>query len=255
MTYDLCAIGNALVDIIVTTNDEFLRANGVVKGGMTLVDDARANALYEKAGAAVEMSSGGSAANTLAGFASFGGQSAFMGKVGKDNFGHVFTQDKDAAQHAFYEAASYVHAADKKLSVTLSDTFCVMRHREAFLKLIQEEVDIVFANESEIKALYDATDLKIALDRLRMQTEIGVVTLGDKGAVIIAGVNTYDIAAYPVSHVVDTTGAGDLFAAGFLFGLSQQKGIQEAGRLGALAAAEVISHFGPRPQKKLSDLV
>ena len=322
MTYNLCAIGNALVDIIVSTDDAFLQANNIAKGGMTLVDDAVASALYEKAGAAVEMASGGSAANTLAGFASLGGSCAFLGKVGKDEFGKIFTHDlraqnvhfatpispdlstgrclilvtpdaqrsmntflgaatefgpddvdaaviqnsaitylegylfdKPLAQDAFRKAAKIAHDAGRKLALTLSDTFCVMRHRQMFLDLVSGEVDILFANENEMKALYQTEDLSVALAGARAHTDIAVMTRGAHGAVVVAGTETHEVPAHPVDSVIDTTGAGDLFAAGFLYGVTQGKSLTSAARIGTIAAAEVISHYGPRPQKKLSGLV
>ncbi len=324
--YHLCAIGNALVDIILPASEDFLKENDIAKGGMMLVDDATSAALYGRAEAAVPgkvtLSSGGSAANTLAGFASLGGKAAYLGKVGRDSFGEVFTHDlhaqnihfaapsspdlatgkclifvtpdaqrsmntflgaatefgeadideaiiqnaavtylegylfdKPAAQAAFYKAAKIAHAADKKMALTLSDVFCVSRHRAAFLDLVRGAVDILFANENEIKALYETDDLQQALDKVAAHTEIAVVTLAEKGAVILAAGQVTPIAAQPVSAVVDTTGAGDLFAAGFLYGYTQGRTMAEAGRIGAIAAAEVISHYGPRPQKSLQTLL
>jgi len=320
--FDLCAIGNALVDIIVSTDDGFLRKNRVVKGAMTLVDEEKASDLYEKAGPAVELSSGGSAANSLAGAASLGISCAFLGKVGRDSFGDIFTHDlhaqnihfatppaadmstgrclilvtpdaqrsmntylgaavefcpddvdeevvkssaitylegylfdKPCAQQAFGKAAQLAHEAKRKVSMTLSDTFCAARHRAAFLNLIRRDVDILFANENEVKELYQTQDLLAALVAARGHANIVAVTRGAKGAIIASDKDIYEVAAHPVAKVIDTTGAGDLFAAGFLFGLAQQKPLPECGRIGALAASEVISHYGPRPQKKLKDLI
>jgi sugar/nucleoside kinase (ribokinase family) len=322
MSHDLCAIGNALVDIIVPADDAFLRKHDIAKGAMTLVDEARASALYAAAGSAVEMSSGGSAANTLAGFSSLGGTCAFMGKVGRDQFGEAFAHDlraqkvhfatppsadlatgqclvivtpdaqrsmntflgaavefgaddvdealvhdsaitylegylfdKPAAQAAFRKAAKIAHEAGRKMSLSLSDPFCVNRHRDAFLDLVKNDVDILFANEVEIMALYRTEDLAAALAAVRAHTDIAVVTRGAAGAVIAAKGQTYEVSAHPVVSVVDTTGAGDLYAAGFLYGVTQKRTLPEAGRIGAIAAAEVISHYGPRPQKKLRDLI
>ena len=289
---------------------------------MTLVDDAAASALYERAGAAVEMSSGGSAANTLAGFASLGGTAAFLGKVGQDEFGKIFTHDmraqnvhfatpvspdlstgrclilvtpdaqrsmntflgaatefgpqdvdaaiiqnsditylegylfdKPLAQEAFRKAAKIAHDAGRTLALTLSDAFCVMRHRQVFLDLIKNEVDILFANENEMKTLYETEDLTVAMQAARAHTQIAVMTRGAQGVVVASGDNTHEVPAHPVDAVIDTTGAGDLFAAGFLFGVTQGKVLAESARIGTIAAAEVISHYGPRPQKKLSGLV
>lgn len=320
--FDLCAIGNALVDIIVSTDEDFLRKNRVVKGAMTLVDEEKACVLYEKAGAAVELSSGGSAANSLFGAASLGISCAFLGKVGCDSFGEIFTHDlhaqnihyatpatldlstgrclilvtpdaqrsmntylgaavefcpddvdekivqdsaitylegylfdKPLAQQAFCKAACVAHDAGRKTSMTLSDTFCVARHRTAFLNLIRQDIDILFANENEIKELYQTQDIWAALVAARAHANIVVVTRSAKGAVIASDKDMYEVPAHPVAKVIDTTGAGDLFAAGFLFGLAQGKALPECGRIGALAAAEVISHYGPRPQKNLKELI
>jgi sugar/nucleoside kinase (ribokinase family) len=325
MQLALCAIGNALVDIIVSVKDDFLKTHAVIKGGMTLVDDARSVALYDAIGMAGGnpiMSSGGSAANTLAGFASLGGTCAFLGKTGRDQFGEAFAHDlhgqmvhfttlpsknlatgrclvlvtpdaqrsmntflgaatefspddvdatvvraasvtylegylfdKPMAQAAFRKAAEIAHEAGKKLALTLSDGFCVSRHKDAFLDLVANDVDILFANEEELKSLYGAEDFDDALNAVRVHTDIAVVTRGSRGSVIVAGDETYRVAAQPVPQVVDTTGAGDQYAAGFLFGLTQDKGLAESGRIGALAAAEVIGHYGPRPQKKLRELL
>jgi sugar/nucleoside kinase (ribokinase family) len=320
--FDLCAIGNALVDIIVSTDDDFLRKNRIVKGAMTLVDEKKAGDLYEKAGPAVELSSGGSAANSLSGAASLGINCAFLGKVGRDSFGEIFTHDLHAqnilfatppaadmstgrclilvtpdaqrsmntylgaavefcpedvdegivkssaitylegylfdklcAQQAFGKAAQLAHAAGRKVSMTLSDTFCAARHRAAFLDLISREIDILFANENEVKELYQTQDLSAALVAARSHANVVVVTRGAKGAIIASDKDIYEISAHPVTKVIDTTGAGDLFAAGFLFGLAQKKPMPECGRIGAIAASEVIGHYGPRPQKKLKDLI
>jgi sugar/nucleoside kinase (ribokinase family) len=167
--------------------------------------------------------------------------------------GYLF--DRDLAQKAFYEAAKITHEAGKKLALTLSDTFCVARHRSAFLELVKGSVDILFANESEIKALYETDDINKAIAAAALHTDIAVITRGAEGAVIVSGTQKVEVSAQKVASVIDTTGAGDLFAAGFLYGLTHGKPLAEAGRLGSLAAAEVISHYGPRPQKRLSELL
>jgi sugar/nucleoside kinase (ribokinase family) len=167
--------------------------------------------------------------------------------------GYLF--DKPPAKAAFRQAAQMVHEAGQKLSLTLSDVFCVERHRAEFLDLIKNEVDILFANQNELMALYQTKDIDQAIASVRQICDIAVTTRSEKGAVITEGKNTHEIKAEPVARVVDTTGAGDLYAAGFLFGITQGKSLDEAGRLGAIAAAEVISHYGPRPQRKLKDLI
>lgn len=321
--YDVTAIGNALVDVISNTSDLFLQQQGITKGAMTLIDADQAKKLYASIGPALEIS-GGSAANTVAGIASLGGKTAFMGKVAKDQLGDIFHHDLKAqgvhfinqadahskvptgqcivlvtpdaqrsmntclgiavdfgpsdvqpalirdsmvtylegylfdppeAQKAFRLAASVVRETHRKLSLSLSDVFCVNRHRTAFRTLIQDEVDILFANQGELMALYEVAHLKEALDIVRNECAIAVTTCGEKGAIVTAGDVTLEISAVPVSKVVDTTGAGDLFAAGFLYGFTQGKPLAEAGRIAAVAAAEIIGHYGPRPQTKLSRLI
>lgn len=334
--FDVCAIGNALVDVIAEAKEEFLAAHGINKGTMTLVDAERAAELYDMIGPAVEMS-GGSGANTVAGIASLGGHPAFMGKVKADQLGAIFRHDMHAmgvhfatppaserrqdiqpaaadrrsgaptgrclilvtpdaqrsmstylgaavefgpgdiqadvirnsqitylegylfdpqeAKKAFRRAAQIVHESEHQLALTLSDVFCVERHRAAFLDLIKNEVDILFANQNELLALYQTQELGEAIAAAREHCKIAVTTRSEKGAIIVAHAATFEIDAEPVAKVVDTTGAGDLFAAGFLFGLTQDLGLAEAGRLGAIAAAEVISHYGPRPQTSLKELV
>jgi sugar/nucleoside kinase (ribokinase family) len=163
--------------------------------------------------------------------------------------------DQPSAQDAFRLAAQIAHAAGRKVALTLSDVFCVERHRDAFQAMIAKDVDILFANEAEAKALYQTDDWAEVVARARAQTDIAVLTRSERGALIAAGDMTYDVPAHPVGSVVDTTGAGDLYAAGFLFGMTQGKDLAEAGRIGAIAASEVISHYGPRPQVLLAGLI
>lgn len=321
-TYHVAAIGNALLDIIAEASDEFLGEHKISKGAMTLIDAGQAETLYAAIGPAVEMS-GGSAANTVAGIASFGGRAAFMGKVNNDQLGKIYRHDLTAqgvhfatpasatesptgrciilvtpdaersmstylgaavefgvgdvaedvlrnsnivylegylfdrpeAKAAFRHAAKIVAEAGRQLALTLSDVFCVERHRSEFLQLIEHSVDILFANQREILALYQTENLDEAITAVRGHCKIAVITLGAKGAMIVAGQETVQIPVAPVAKVVDTTGAGDAFAAGFLYGITHGKTMAEAGHLGAAAAAEVISHYGPRPQRALKELV
>lgn len=334
--YDVCAIGNALVDVIADADEDFLKQHGIAKGGMTLIDAERAATLYDMIGPAVQVS-GGSAANTVAGIASLGGRPAYMGKVKADQLGSIFRHDMHAqgvmfatspaaerrqevrevvndrrrgaptgrclilvtpdaqrsmntylgaavefgpddvqtevikdskvtylegylfdppeAKKAFYLAAKTVRENNRQLALTLSDVFCVNRYRDEFLELIKNEVDILFANEHELMALFQTNDIENAVAAARTCCDLIVTTRSEKGAVITQGKETLTVPAAPVAKVVDTTGAGDLYAAGFLFGLTQDMSLTEAGKIGALAAAEVISHYGPRPQKKLKDLL
>ncbi|HEU0117020.1 MAG TPA: adenosine kinase [Alphaproteobacteria bacterium] len=335
VSHDVCAIGNALVDVIADAGDDFLREHKIPKGGMMLIDAERAAMLYDVIGPTMQIS-GGSAGNTVAGIASLGGRPAYMGKVQADQLGAIFRHDMHAsgvhfatsmgerrlqfrnveverrksaptgrciilvtpdaqrsmctylgaavefrsedvqldvirnsqitylegylfdppeAKKAFYLAAKTAHESGRQLSLTLSDTFCVDRHRDEFLDLIKTNVDILFANQNELMALYKTTDLEAAISEARIHCKIAVTTRSEKGAIITSGQETYEVAAAPVAKVVDTTGAGDLYAAGFLYGVTQGKSLEESGRIGAIAAAEVISHYGPRPQKKLKDLL
>ncbi|HEV8472319.1 MAG TPA: adenosine kinase [Methylomirabilota bacterium] len=318
---DVLGIGNALVDVLTHESEAFVEGQGLVKGTMHLVDEARAQQLYKAMGPAVEVS-GGSAANTIVGVASFGGRAHYVGKVRNDQLGDVFSHDlrsigvayttpaatdgpptgrclivvtpdaqrtmstylgasvrlgpsdidprliararilylegylfdPPAAQEAFHVAAGLAHGAGRKVALTLSDPFCVDRHRAAFLNLVERHVDILFANEAEICALYEVDDFDAALQRVRGHCEVAALTRSAKGSVIVAGSEVHVIDAHPVDAVADTTGAGDLYAAGFLFGLSRGLGLSLCGRLGALAAAEIISHVGARPMTPLAEL-
>jgi sugar/nucleoside kinase (ribokinase family) len=318
---DVVGIGNALVDVLSQEGDAFLHAQGLTKGAMQLVDEARARELYAAMGPAMEVS-GGSAANTIVGVASFGGRAHYVGKVRDDQLGEVFSHDlrsigvgystpaavegpptgrclivvtPDAqrtlttylgastglgpddvdkslieragilylegylfdpprAQRAFHTAAGIAHAVGCKVALTLSDAFCVDRHRAAFLELVERHVDILFANEAEIRSLYQVRDFDAALQQVRRHTSVAALTRSERGSVIVADQDVHVIDAHPVKAVVDTTGAGDLYAAGFMFGLSRDRDLGTCGRLGSLAAAEVISHVGARPMVPLATL-
>ena len=295
-------IGNALVDVIAGATEEFLAAHDLVKGSMALVDAEHASVLYEAMGTAVE-SSGGSAANTLAGLASLGGRGAFVGRVRDDQLGAVFAHDiravgvefpcapvaggaptgrclivvtpdaqrtmstylgasseltpadvdQQAAKEAFEKAAAVARAAGRRVALSLSDSFCVQRYAAEFRDLVEGVVDVLFANEDELAMLY-GTDPDAALAEAEARCEIVALTRGAAGCTIAAGGVRHDVAASPVTRVVDTTGAGDLFAAGFLHGLTSGLDHETSARLGSLAAAEVISHLGARPETDLATL-
>jgi sugar/nucleoside kinase (ribokinase family) len=319
---DVVGIGNAIVDVIARADEDFLAREGLVKGTMTLIDGARAEALYAMMGPAIE-ASGGSAGNTMAGLASLGGIGAYIGKVRDDFLGGVFRHDITAigvrfetpaatrgpatarclilvtadgqrtmntylgacvelgpedivpepiaaaqvsylegflfdppqAQQAFRKAAAIAHGAGRKVALSLSDPFCVGRHREAFRQLVRREVDILFANEAEICSLYETEDFDEAASAVRGQVEIAALTRSEKGSLVIAGEAEHHVMSVPVPQVVDTTGAGDLYASGFLFGLTRGLPLPICGRIGSLCAAEIISHVGARPERKLSQLV
>jgi sugar/nucleoside kinase (ribokinase family) len=320
--YDVLGIGNAIVDVIARAEDDFLVAHGMHKGTMALIDEAGAEKVYQAMGPATE-SSGGSAANTIVGVASFGGRAAFVGKVKDDELGRAFAHDIRAARvtfdtppasdgpstarcyimvtpdgertmntflgaaqdlhpndideaaiaaaavvylegylwdpphakEAFVKAAAIAHKAGRRVALTLSDAFCVDRYRAEFLALIRKgTVDIVFANEHELHSLYQTADFDTAVKMLRSDAKLAVVTRSEKGCVVVARDGVEAVQAMPIERVVDVTGAGDLFAAGFLVGHSHGKDHRTAARLGALAAAEVIQHIGARPAVSLKAL-
>jgi sugar/nucleoside kinase (ribokinase family) len=320
--YDVLGIGNAIVDVIARAEDDFLAKQGMAKGGMSLIDEPRAAAIYKAMGPAVE-SSGGSAANTIVGLASFGGRAAFVGKVKDDPLGKVFAHDIRAAgvhfdtkpagdgpataccyvlvtpdgertmntylgaaqnlhprdidsaligsaaitylegylwdpkdaKDAFVKAAKAAHDAGRQVALTLSDAFCVGRYRQEFLTLVRDgTVDVLFANESELKSLYETSDFDTAAVALRKDARLAAVTRSEKGCVVLAKDKVTEVPAFPIEKLVDTTGAGDLFAAGFLFGLARGADHMTCGKFGGIAAAEVIQHLGARPETSLKDL-
>ncbi|MCA0406648.1 MAG: adenosine kinase [Proteobacteria bacterium] len=319
---DILALGNAIVDVIARAQDDFLVRQGVAKGSMTLIDEAQAEKLYAAMGPATIVS-GGSAANTVVGAASFGARCGFVGRIKNDAVGDVFAHDivksgvafgtaaatdgpatarsfilvtpdgertmntylgacqnlseadvdpatvarakvtylegylwdPPAAKAAFRKAAELAHAAGREVALTLSDTFCVDRYRGEFRELIRTgAVDLVFANEHELKSLYETADFDTALDGLRTEAKRAAVTRSEKGAVIIEGSLTMAVPATPIETLVDATGAGDAYAAGFLFGYTAGMGYEKAGRLGALAASHVIQKIGARPAVPLKEL-
>ncbi len=318
-TLDLLGLGNAIVDVIAPSDDDFLIRHGLHKGAMQLIDEAAAEKLYAAMGQTTIVS-GGSAANTIIGAAQLGCSTAFIGKVKADPLGDVFAHDirsarvafdstpaKDGAasarclvlvtpdgqrtmntflgacqalcpadvdpalvaqaqitylegylwdpaeaKQAFRKASDIARAADRRVALSLSDAFCVDRYRDEFLGLIRAgKIDILFANESELHALYQTADFDTALAQVRGENILAVVTRSEKGSIVITREETHAVNAVPVEKVVDTTGAGDLFAAGFLTGLVKGKALPDCARLGALAAAEIIQHYGARPQADL----
>ncbi|MDP6485651.1 MAG: adenosine kinase [Alphaproteobacteria bacterium] len=321
-TLDLVGIGNAVVDMLTHTDDVFLVKNNLAKGAMTLVDADQAHKLYDEMGPAVEVS-GGSASNTMAGFASLGGNGAFVGKVRNDQLGGIFSHDiqaagvryetplatsgaptarclifvtpdaqrtmqtylgasvalgpddineeliasarvtylegylwaSDSGREAIIKAAKIAAGAGNKVSFTLSDAFLVDAFREDFLSFICDHVDILFANEVEITALVEAQDFDDSFQHTRRLCEIAALTRSEKGSVIAAGEEIHVIDAAPVEQVVDTTGAGDLYAAGFLYGYTRNRDLAACAHMGSLAAGEIISHFGARPETPLAGLL
>jgi sugar/nucleoside kinase (ribokinase family) len=319
--FDVVGIGNALVDVLSHEEEVFIDANDLVKGAMTLIDTERAETLYAAMGGAIE-ASGGSAANTISGIASFGGRAAFIGRVFGDQLGAVFAHDlratgatfrgapategpptgrcliivtpdaertmntylgasehlgpvevdsdliaaaqvtylegylfdRPAAQEAYWKASRIAHDAGRRVALTLSDTFCVERHKQEWRALISDQVDILFANEAEAMALYDVDSLDAVLEQVKADVEIGAVTCGSKGSLVVHDGRVIEVAPHPVDHVVDTTGAGDLYAAGFLYGCTAGKPLEQCGRLGSMAASAVLGHTGPRPDVSLAQM-
>ena len=319
---DVLCIGNAIVDVIANATDDFLTAEGLVKGSMRLIDAEEAERLYAHMGPAHQVS-GGSAGNTAAGVAALGGRSGFIGQVAPDQLGEFYRHDLTstgvqfitpaadvgaptarsmilvtpdghrtmntflgAAQHlpasaldeeqirssailylegylwdpetprgAMVRAIEVAKEAGRKVAFTLSDTFCVDRHRDGFNRLIDGgKIDILFANQAEIEALAGVAHLQSAVDAVKGKVETLVVTRSEDGALATRGGERSDVPAEPIDKLIDTTGAGDLFAAGFLFGLARGKSLEEALRLGAISAAEVIQHYGARPEADLRAL-
>ncbi len=326
--YDVAGLGNAIVDIIASVDDRFLLTHRIAKGGMTLIDEFRAKELLkmladnQQTMSSVHEVAGGSAANTMAGIASLGGNGAFIGKVFDDRLGKVFGQsmaslgmtfttapacegsstatcmiavtpdgqrsmstylgacrelqpddideeqvaaarilyiegylwDQDEAKQAARKAIAASKGAGSRVALSLSDSFCVGRFRDEFLHLLDKDVNILFANEDEAKALFQAEDFDGVLAGAKKWGGIAALTRSAKGCVIVEEGMVHEIPAAPISRVIDTTGAGDQFAAGFLYGITHGKGLADCGRLGALAAAEVISHYGARPETSLKEL-
>lgn len=319
-TYDVVGLGNALVDVITHEADSFLADHDLVKGSMALIDEERAASLYAAMGVGTEMS-GGSAANTIAGVASFGGRAAFVGKVRDDELGQVFAHDLAAngvtfaaspapggpatgrclivvtadaertmstylgagadlghdaidpavigdakvvylegylfdrpeAKDAYRKASRMAHEAGGQVALTLSDSFCVERHREEWKVLVDEQVDVLFGNAEEVQVLCGSS-FDDAVRQLRQRVGVAVITRGAAGSVVATPDAVVEVPAALGGGVVDTTGAGDLFASGFLYGFTNGLPLAECGRLGAAAAAEVISHTGARPLVPLSSL-
>jgi fructokinase len=321
-TYDVVGIGNAIVDVLVQANDDLIDNFELTKGTMALVDEAQAERLYASVGPGLE-TSGGSAANTLAGVAQLGGRAGFIGRVRNDQLGGIFTHDirsvgarfdtpaategpstarclilvtpdaqrtmctylgasvgldpadldldmvaqakvlylegylwdSDEAKAAFITAAEVARAHGGEVALSLSDAFCVERHRESFQELVDGHVDILFANEMEITALYKANSFEEAADQVRGLCKLAALTRSEQGSVVLNGASTHSVAPFQLGPLLDTTGAGDLYAAGFLHAYTQGQAVEACGRLGSLCAGQVVTQLGPRPQGSLKQLV
>lgn len=316
--FDVLGIGNAIVDVVAPVPESFISHHDLRKGSMTLIDDARAEALYAAMPPGQE-SSGGSLANSCAVAAALGARVAYLGRVADDQLGGVFRHDitaagvhfptppltggaptarclilvtpdgqrtmntflgacvtfdetavdeaavadssvvylegylfdPPAAQAAFRRAARIAHAAGRQVALSLSDAFCVDRHRAAFRDLVAGHVDILFANEAEICSLYEENDFAAAAGHARRDVALAALTRSEAGSLILRGDESVEVGIEKV-QLVDSTGAGDAYAAGFLAALTAGRSLHACGRLGSIAAAEVISHYGARPQRDLS---
>jgi sugar/nucleoside kinase (ribokinase family) len=320
--FDVAGIGNAIVDVLMPCDDATLAKKNLVKNTMTLVDGPRAAELYKGSGPSRECS-GGSVANTLAGMASLGAKTAFIGKVSDDQFGSVFVRDlhsvgvhfstppanggpataiclvfvtpdaqrtmathigacsllsendideqiissaavtyiegylwdTENAKDAIRKAIKIAHAHERKIAFTLSDVFCVDRHRNAFLELISNDIDILFANEAELKSLYETNDIDAALKRIRGVCPVVAVTRSEKGSIVLTKKSMDVASAERVAKVLDTTGAGDLYAGGFLYGYTRGWDMKACAKLGNKCAAEIITQLGARSLRPLKSLV
>ena len=319
---DVVGIGNAIVDVLVQTDDAFLTQHSLQKGGMTLIDELQAEALYTASGPGLE-TSGGSVANTMVGIAQLGGRAGFIGRVKDDQLGGIFSHDiravgarfdtpaatsgattarcliyvtpdaertmctflgastqlepddldlsmvsdtkvlylegylwdSPAAKRAFIAAAEACRAANGQVALSLSDGFCVDRHRDSFLDLVNGHVDVLFANEVEIKSLYQTDDFDAALESVRGSCSVIAITRGSQGSVVLSGDQRWDIGIVGLGDLIDTTGAGDLYAGGFLHGYTQGESLERCGNLGAICAGQIVTQLGARPQVSLQDLV
>ena len=321
-TLHAVTIGNAMVDIIASVDEEFLSKHNLTKASMMLVDDERSAFLRSQIAPNV-MSRGGSVANTSHGLASLGGRAGFIGKIADDDLGRVFSNDlheagvsffpapkdhglptgrcvivvtpdgqrtmntylgagavlcpadvskpavqsaewvllegylydKDDAKEAFRVAAQYAHEAGRKVALTLSDSFCVQRHHGDFHALVCDDVDLLFANEHELAVLFGTDDFAASVQVLRDKCPLAVVTRSKQGSVVITADDYIEVPALPVDPIIDATGAGDMYAAGFLYGLTHGKSLEQSAEIGTICAAEVIMHMGPRPHVALASLL
>ena len=319
---DIIGIGNAMVDTIISSNQEEIEKNNLNRNSMNLIDEELKNKLHSNY-PIKEMVGGGSLGNSMFGITSFGGNGSFIGKIKEDEVG-VFLQndmvqeglkfplgftslnistgcctifveqdgtrtmctflgagtligpedikeedvknhkiaylegylwDNEKAKQAMKKMVDICKADQQKIAFTLSDLFCVDRHRDSFKDLIESDVDILFGNQDEFSAMVNSTNLDDAIAYAKSLNILAIVTLAGKGSLIIVSDKIIEVKPEPVSKLVDSTGAGDLFAAGFLYGITHQKSYEESGRLASIAASEIISHFGARPKIKLSTLI
>ncbi len=317
-TYDVTAVGNAIVDIVAQVEPSTIEQVDLPKGAMSLIDLPQSKAIYEKLGPTTE-SSGGSAGNTIAALAALGRKAALIGRVRDDQFGEVYAHDmraigavfaanprndgeetgrcmvmvtpdadrtmatylgtatdlgpedldeeairgasilylegylwdKPAAKDAFRHAMDIARTSERRVALTLSDPFCVERHRDSFKEIIADSVDILFANEEELLSLAQTEDFDAALNLVSAQVGTVAITRSEKGATIVSDGKRVDVPADPIEKLVDTTGAGDIFAAGFLNGLTTGQNPETCGKMGCAAASVVIQQLGARCEAAL----
>lgn len=318
---DVVGLGNAIVDIVASSDEEFIKKFHLLKGSMVLADKIQSQKILS-AIKPVLKTAGGSAANTIFGLSQLRCKGAFIGKISDDDLGRLFKEDLESsniifntspmtnsepsgrcliivtpdaersmvtflgssknlskndidekiislsrivylegylfdppeAQKAFKHASDIAHNYGSLVAFTLSDSFCVDRHREKMREFIAKDVNILLCNEKELFSLYNLNSVESCLSILRADVDIAVVTMSEKGAIIIDKNNIYKISVFPTT-VIDTTGAGDFFAAGFLAGMVKNLDLQKCGNLGAACAAEIISHYGARPKEPLEKFV
>ncbi|WP_413390022.1 adenosine kinase [Prochlorococcus marinus] len=321
-SFDIVGIGNAIVDVLTTTDDSVLERLSLNKGSMTLIDANKAKELYEITTNRIQRS-GGSVANSLACIAQLGGKTAFIGRVRNDELGEIFKEeisttgtifktptssvgpstarciifitpdaqrtmctylgasvlleprdldfsvvreakilylegylwDNPAAKDAFIKAAEIAKNAGRKVALSLSDSFCVNRHRESFIKLVKNHIDILFANEDEIKALYKTSSLNTAIEELKRTCDLAAITIGKKGSILISSGKEINIDPFIFGKAIDTTGAGDLYAGGFLKGLADGLKPEISARIGSICAGHIVTQLGSRSNTDLLNLI
>lgn len=319
--FDVVGIGSAIVDILSYVDESFLAERSIKKGNMTLLDKEQSRELYDALKPEKELS-GGSAANTMAGIASFGGAPAFIGKTAEDKMGSVFSEalrsagiyyatrplkgdvgsanclvlvtpdaertmftylgasgslshsdmddsviknsgiiyiegyqwDLPSMKDVILKTCSLAKTSGKKIALSLSDSFVVERNRSELIHFMKTHVDLVFGNELEMLALFEDDNIENLVDKLPSLVNIGAITMGSKGSVVISNTEYFKTPASENVRVIDTTGAGDLFAAGFLFAMSRNGSLKECAALGNLAAGEIVSHLGARSEVSLKTL-
>ncbi|WP_413677481.1 adenosine kinase [Prochlorococcus sp. MIT 0916] len=319
---DIVGIGNAIVDVLITTDDSLLKRLSFNKGSMTLIDEDKAKELYEITTNRIQRS-GGSVANSLACVAQLGGKAAFIGRVRDDKLGEIFTEeisttgtifktppssvgpstarclifvtpdaqrtmctylgasvllepkdidlsavreakilylegylwDNQAAKNAFIKASEIAKNSGRKVALSLSDSFCVNRHRESFIKLVENHIDILFANEDEITTLYKTSSLNTALEELKKKCALAAITIGEKGSILILNGKEIKIDPFILGKAIDTTGAGDLYAGGFLKGLADGLKPELSAKIGSICAGQIVTQLGSRSNIDLLNLI